>query len=48
MDRMTTLLEPAIIIVMAAVVAFIVISIVIPMFDMMTQVSFRIMQKAPS
>lgn len=38
--RMTTLLEPAIIIVMAAVVAFIVISIVLPMFDLMTQTNF--------
>lgn len=39
-NRMTTLLEPAIIIVMAAVVTFIVISIVIPMLDIMTQVNF--------
>jgi type IV pilus assembly protein PilC len=39
-NRMTTLLEPAIIMVMAVVVAFIVISIVLPMFDMMTQFSF--------
>ncbi|MBA1336988.1 MAG: Type IV fimbrial assembly protein PilC [Firmicutes bacterium] len=38
--RMTTLLEPAIIVVMAVVVAFIVISIVIPMFDMMTRINF--------
>lgn len=38
--KMTTLLEPAIIVVMAVVVAFIVISIVIPMFDMMTQIKF--------
>jgi type IV pilus assembly protein PilC len=39
-NRMTTLLEPVIIIVMATVVAFIVISIVVPMFEMMTQFSF--------
>ena len=39
-NRMTTLLEPAIIIVMAVVVAYIVISIVVPMFDMMTQINF--------
>jgi type IV pilus assembly protein PilC len=39
-NRMTTLLEPAIILAMAVVVAFIVISIVLPMFDMMTQFSF--------
>jgi type IV pilus assembly protein PilC len=38
--RMTTLLEPAIIVVMAVVVGFIVVSIVIPMFDMMTNLKF--------
>jgi type IV pilus assembly protein PilC len=36
-NRMTTLLEPAIIIVMAIVVTFIVLSIVMPMLDIMTQ-----------
>ncbi len=38
--RMTTLLEPAIIVAMAFVVGFIVISLVMPMFDMMTSVNF--------
>ena len=38
--KLTTLLEPAIIVVMAAVVAFIVISTVIPMFQLMTQMDF--------
>jgi type II secretory pathway component PulF len=37
---MTTLLEPAIIIVMAIVVTFIVLSIVMPMLDIMTQANF--------
>ena len=39
-NRMTTLLEPAIIIVMAIVVTFIVLSIVMPMLDIMTQTNF--------
>ena len=39
MERMTTLLEPSIILVMAAVVGFIVISIVLPMLDITTQVN---------
>ncbi|HQA47247.1 MAG: type II secretion system F family protein [Clostridiales bacterium] len=39
-NRMTTLLEPAIIIVMAIVVTFIVLSIVMPMLDIMTQANF--------
>lgn len=38
--RMTTLLEPAIIIGMALVVGFIVVSIVLPMFDLMTNINF--------
>lgn len=38
--RMTTLLEPAIVVIMAVVVGFIVVSVVIPMFDMMTYLRF--------
>jgi type IV pilus assembly protein PilC len=38
--RMTTLLEPAIIIGMAVVVGFIVVSIVLPMFELMTNIQF--------
>ena len=38
--RMTTLLEPAIIISMSVVVSFIIVSIIMPMFDMMTSFSF--------
>jgi type IV pilus assembly protein PilC len=39
-SRMTTMLEPAIIVAMAVVVGFIVVSIALPMFDMLTNISF--------
>ncbi|NLT93953.1 MAG: type II secretion system F family protein, partial [Clostridia bacterium] len=40
LNKMTTILEPVIIIVMAIIVSLILISVVMPMFDIMTQVNF--------
>lgn len=40
LTKMTTILEPAIIVVMAVIVSLILISVILPMFDIMTQVNF--------
>lgn len=40
LNKMTTVLEPAIIVIMAVIVSLILISVLLPMFDIMTQVNF--------